>query len=171
MIPSRCQRVLAISLTLTIAVFLMPAAAWSGADAQFGGRVFQQDGSTPRPGVVVTLHESATDRTFSSLPTDQLGFFNIDQAEPGSYALLAETAEGAYLAGEALDLQSGANKPLALTLATASPKTAPASATPGSGMATWAKWTIAGSISAVALFLALDISDDVTEDVSPSTPF
>jgi hypothetical protein len=171
MTPSRCQRVLALSLTLTIALFLTPLPAWSAADAQFGGRVFQQDGSTPRSGVVVTLYESVTERTFSSSPTDELGFFNIDKAEPGSYALLAETTEGAYLSGDAVDLQPGPNKPLALTLASTAPKTAPGAATPGGGMATWKKWTIAGAIGAAGLFLAADISEDVKEDVSPSDPF
>jgi hypothetical protein len=171
MTPSRCQRVLALSLTLTIALFLTPLPAWSAADAQFGGRVYQQDGSTPRPGVVVTLYESATERTFSSNPTDELGFFNIAKAEPGSYALLAETSEGAYLSGDAVDLQPGPNRPLALTLSSTAPKTAPGASNPGDGMATWAKWTVAGGITAVALFLAFDISEDVTEDVSPHDPF
>jgi hypothetical protein len=171
MTPSRCQRVLALSLTLTIALFLTPLPAWSAADAQFGGRVFQQDGSTPRPGVVVTLYESATERTFSSNPTDQFGFFNIEKAEPGNYALLAETSEGAYLSGDAVDLQPGPNKPLALTLSSTAPKTAPGSTNPGDGMETWKKWSIAGAIGVVALFLAADISEDVKEDVSPHDPF
>jgi len=160
MTPSRCQRVLALSLTLTIALFLTPLPAWSAADAQFGGRVFQQDGSTPRPGVVVTLYESATERTFSSNPTDELGFFNIAKAEPGSYALLAETSEGAYLSGDAVDLQPGPNKPLALTLSSTAPKTAPGATNPGGGMATWAKWTIAGVIIVGALLVINEINSD-----------
>jgi hypothetical protein len=151
-------------------LFIVPATALADSNAQFGGRVFLQDGSTPRTGVVVTLYDSATDRTFSSPPTDERGFFNISDAEPGSYALLAETPEGAYLAAEALDIKAGPNKALALTLSSTAPKTAPGATTQGSGMATWAKWTIAGAIGAAALFLANDIGDDVKEDVSPSLP-
>jgi hypothetical protein len=153
-----------------MALFLMPATALADSGAQFGGRVFLQDGSTPRTGVVVTLYDRATDRTFSSSPTDERGFFSIGNAEPGSYALLAETPEGAYLAAEAVDLQAGPNKALALSLASTAPKAAPGATNPGGGMSKWAKFTIAGAISATALFLAADIADDVKEDVSPSGP-
>jgi hypothetical protein len=167
---SRCQRALALTLTLTLAMFLMPVPASAGSDAQFGGRVLQQDGITPRPGVVVTLYDSASEQTFSSPPTDDMGFFNITDARPGTYALLAETPEGAYLAAEDLDLQAGPNKALALTLSSAAPKAAPGATTPGSGMSKWAKWTIAGAIAATALFLATDVSSDVTEIASPDAP-
>jgi hypothetical protein len=166
--PSRCQRLLAITLTLTISLFLIPVPALSGTEAQFGGRVFQQDGSTPRVGVVVTLYDTATERAISSPPTDERGFFNIDDAEPGSYAVLAETPEGAYLANDSLALKAGKNKPLALTLSSSATKLAPGAS--GKGMSKFAKWTIAGAIALAGLFLAADIGDDVVEDTSPSGP-
>jgi len=75
--------------------------------------------------------------------------------------VVAETPEGAFLAPERIDLQSGANRPLSLTL-----KTAPAvTGTTGSKMKSWKKWTITGLIAVTALFLVNEVSNEA--DASP----
>lgn len=160
---SRSRRALAATVALTTALFVMPAPIWAGTDAQLAGRVFDSDGITPRSGVTVTLVEEQSQATFSSQPTDDKGIFRIDDAEAGGYRLLAETPEGAFLAGDRLELQEGANKPLSLTLA-------PAQTTPGGakqGLPTWAQWTIAGGIIVTGLLLILEVTDDKEEGASP----
>jgi hypothetical protein len=161
---SRYRRALAATVALTTALFVMPAPLMAGTDAQLAGRVFDSDGITPRPGVVVTLVEEQSQVTFSSQPTDDKGIFRIDDAAAGGYRLLAETPEGAFLAADHLELQQGANKPLSLTLA-------PARTTPGGaqqGMEPWLKWTIAGGIIVTGLLLILEVTDDKEEGASPA---
>lgn len=161
MTPSRCRRTVALTLAVSIALFVVPAPALSAGEAQLAGRVFDADGATPRPGVVVILVDAATDRTVSSEPTNDEGTFRIEQAPAGSYHVVAETSAGAFLAAEQVDLQPGANRPLSLTL-----KVAPAAGgTTGSQMKSWKKWTITGLIAVTALFLINEVSDEV--DASP----
>jgi hypothetical protein len=143
----------------------MPAPVWAGTDARLVGRVFDSDGITPRRDVVVTLVDERSQVTFSSQPTDGEGTFTIVDAVAGGYFLLAETSEGAFLAGDRLELQQGANKPLSLTLTVAPAQTSPGGAQ--TGLPTWAQWTIAGAIIVTGLFLINEVTEDVEEDVSP----
>ena len=161
MTPSLCRRALALALAATTALFFVPGPVLAAGEAQLAGRVFDADGATPRPGVVVTLVDTATDASVSSEPTNDEGTFRIEQAPAGSYHVLAETSEGAFLAAEAVDLEPGANQPLSLTL-----KVAPAmEGTTGSKMKTWKKWLIAGGIAVGALFLINEVTDEA--DASP----
>jgi len=156
MSPSRSRRALALTLAATTALFLVPAPVLAAGEAQLAGRVYDADGATPRSGVVVTLVDAATDESVSSTPTNDEGTFRIEQAQAGTYRVLAETPEGAFLAADAVDLQPGANRPLSLTL-----KVAPAmEGTTGSKMKTWKKWVIAGAITVTALFLINEISTE-----------
>jgi hypothetical protein len=88
----------------------------AGASSTLSGRVVAQNGADPRPGVVVTLFEPATERAFHSSPTDAKGAFSIDSAPAGSYSLVVETPEGAFLASDNLQLAPGVNRPLSLAL-------------------------------------------------------
>jgi len=162
MTPSRCRRALALTLVVTTVSFFVPTPALCAGAAQLAGRVFDADGATPRAGVVVTLVDAATDLTVSSEPTNDEGAFRIEQAPQGSYHVLAETSEGAFLAEERIELQAGANRPLSLTL-----KVAPAQGTTGSRMKPWKKWTITGLIAVTALFLINEASSEA--DTSPSS--
>lgn len=166
--PSPCRRALALTLAVTTLLFLLPAPVRAADDAQLAGRVFQPDGLTPRPGVVVHLYDEGTEQVYSSQPTTDEGSFLIDQAPAGTYSLVAESGDVAFLAADGLELQSGSNDPVALTL-----QTAPAQSTgqQKSGLKPWAKWTIAGVIIVAGLFLIYEVTsdDDSETDVSPST--
>jgi len=161
MTPSLCRRALALALAATTALILLPAPVLAAGEAQLAGRVFDADGATPRAGVVVTLVDPDTDAAVSSEPTSDEGTFRIEQAPAGTYRVLAEAPEGAFLAADPVDLEPGANRPISLTL-----KLAPAmEGTTGSKMKTWKKWLIAGGIAVGALFLINEVSDET--DASP----
>jgi hypothetical protein len=76
----------------------------AGAPSTLSGRVLTQNGTDPRPGVVVALVEPATERAYRSSPTDARGAFSIDAAPAGDYALLVEAPEGAFLASSRMQL-------------------------------------------------------------------
>lgn len=162
--PAPCRGALALTLVLAISLFLLPAPVRAAGEAELAGRVLQPDGITPRPGVVVTLFDPATDRTYSSQPTSTEGAFHIEQAPAGTYNLVAETEGGAYLAADELALEEGSNPPLALTL-----QTAPAQTTgqQQSNMKPWAKWLIAGSIAVVGLVLIYEVTKEAEDETSP----
>lgn len=163
--PAPCRGALALTLVLAICLFLLPAPVRAAGQAELAGRVLQPDGITPRPGVVVTLFDPATDQTFSSEPTNTEGAFHIDRAPAGTYSLVAETGAGAYLAADELYLNEGSNPPLALTLQTAPGQTT--GQQQQSNMKPWAKWLIAGSIAVVGLFLVYEVTKDAETDGSP----
>jgi hypothetical protein len=164
MTASLSRRVLALSLCATVILLIVPAPVRAEARAEFAGRVFDSDGITPRSGVVIALYDAASEQTFRSQPTSDEGNFRIADAPAGTYALLAETGEVAYLANDELELQEGANRPLALTL-----QTAPGNQTTTqqqSGMSPVVKWVIVGVIAATALYLIYDVTKE--SDASPS---
>jgi hypothetical protein len=93
------------------------AGAWGASSpATFRGRVLDADGVTPRTGVVVALYDPRTEGVVRSTPTDARGSFRIEGAAAGSYALLAETPQGAFLAAGEVRLSPGENRPLSLAL-------------------------------------------------------
>lgn len=128
----------------------------------FGGKVYGADGTSPRDGVVVRLVGVSPESSYGAAPTGADGSFRLEGAPPGSYRVLAEAEEGAYLAADGFELAPGANRPVALTLGAASPndQTTATTASPQKGLPAWAKWTIVGGISLVALWAI----DSVTED-------
>ena len=124
-----------------------------GAPSTLTGRVLAQNGADPRSGVVVTLVEPASERAYRSSPTDARGAFKIDAAPAGSYALVVEAPEGAFLAAGNLVLAPGMNRPVSLALKRAEGEPAPAGGTVAAPPAkkqgelpTWAKWVIAGAV-------------------------
>lgn len=148
-----------IACTVCFAAF-SPALA---ANAVFTGRVLDSDGVTPRPGVVVTLVGDTPEHVYRSAPTRDEGAFRIETAPAGSYALIADTSQGAFLADGSLRLREGANNPLALTLnGSAKPnyQGGPGGSPGAGGLPTWAKWTIAGVIGVAAVLLVIEATDD-----------
>ena len=134
--------------------------------ATLEGRVISADGATPRAGVVIALHGETGERLFASTASNGNGAFRIDAARPGRYTLVAEAAEGAFIAADSVVLAAGANPPLALALKP-TPEIAPAllqdDALPvapqaNTGLSPAAKWGIAGVIvvGAAAVFTILD---------------
>jgi len=137
------------------------------------GRVLGANGSDPRPGVTVTLVDPASEQTYKSTPTDARGAFAIATAPAGSYALVVETQEGAFLASNNLQLAPGVNRPVSLALKPGKQGDAPPAATPApttakkSSVPTWAKWVIAGGIVVGAAIVV----DAVTSSPSEASSF
>ena len=147
--------------------------AQAGSPATLSGRVVTQDGAGPRAGVVVTLFEPASEKAYRSSPTDARGAFTIDAAPAGSYALVVEAPEGAFLASSNVQLAPGVNRPVSLALKPgkqgeppAGSTPPPAAATKASGPPTWAKWVIAGGIIVGAAIVVDAVASD--SEASPA---
>ena len=146
------RRSTAVALVLGLVTLTSAGSLLAGSPSTLTGRVLTQNGADPRPGVVVTLVETASERAFRSSPTDAQGAFMIDAAPAGSYALVVEAPEGAFLAASNLQLAPGVNRPLSLALKPGKEGEAPAgsAATPPGrkkgAVPTWAKWVIAGGV-------------------------
>jgi hypothetical protein len=158
------RRSTAAALVAGLVTLTPSGALFAGSPSTLSGRVLTQNGADPRPGVVVTLIEPASEQAFRSSPTDARGAFTIDTATAGSYALVVEAPEGAFFATSNIQLAPGINRPLSLALKpgkqdqppapapTPAPAPAPGAATPPpaakpkGALPTWAKWVIAGGI-------------------------
>lgn len=134
------------------------------ADATLLGRVTNGPGASPREGVVVALYDPSTQATFRSEPTDARGAFRIGGASTGTYQVVVESDEGAYLAGDAVALKAGDNPPLAVALRPASQEgtTAPAAGSTAK-QAPWVKWVIAGGILLGGALVVNAVTDDEEE--------
>jgi hypothetical protein len=156
MLPPALRRNTAVALALGLITISSSGAVLAGSPSTLTGRVVAQNGADPRAGVVVTLIEPVSERAFRSSPTDERGAFTIDAAPAGSYALVVEAPEGAFLASSNLQLAPGLNTPLSLALKPGKQGQPPAE-TPAppaenqnqkkkGALPTWAKWVIAGGI-------------------------
>ena len=149
--PRTFQRPTAVALIAGIFALASGELIQAAAPSSLAGRVMAQNGADPRSGVIVTLVEPGSERAYRSSPTDARGAFVIDAAPAGSYALVVEAPEGAFLAARNLELAPGVNRPLSLALkpgkqGEAPPSTPPAAGAQSQGLPTWAKWVIAGGI-------------------------
>ena len=147
------RRSTAAALIFGLATLTSSGALLAGSPSTLTGRVLAQNGADPRPGVVVMLIEPASERAYRSSPTDTRGAFSIDAAPAGSYALVVEAPEGAFLAASNLQLAPGMNRPLSLALKPGKKDQTPAEAAPQDtkgkkkgALPTWAKWVIAGGV-------------------------
>jgi hypothetical protein len=170
---SSLRRPLAIAVVFGLVTLTSADLLLAGAPSTLTGRVVAQNGADPRAGVVVTLVEPASERAYRSSPTDARGAFKIDAAPAGSYALVVEAPEGAFLASGNLQLAPGMNRPVSLALKAAAEGEAPPAGTKEAPPAkkqgelpTWAKWVIAGGVIVGAAI----VIDSVTknEEASPS---
>ena len=140
------------------------------------GRVVTQNGADPRAGVVVTLIEPVSERAFRSSPTDARGAFTIDAAPAGSYALVFEAPEGAFLAASDLQLAPGMNRPLSLALKpgkqsdTAQTPPPPDEEKKKGALPTWAKWVIAGGIIVGGAIIVDAVATDNTASQFTTAP-
>jgi hypothetical protein len=169
------------SVTAIVSILGLVLASSSGVLAatsptSLTGRV-TTDAAEPRAGVVVTLVEPASEKAYRSAPTDARGAFTIDAAPAGSYALVVEAPEGAFLASNNVQLAPGVNRPISLALKPAkggkqeTPPPAPADAPPApppasKGPPTWAKWVIAGGIIVGAAVVINAVTKD--DEASPA---
>ena len=166
MTSSRFRTSLALALAVTVACTLTPAPlfAASGA-ATFTGQVLQSDG-TPRAGVQIILVNDQRQAEFESTLTADDGTFRIEGAAAGTYSVVVDTPEGAFLAAESVVLTPGVNPRLSLTL-----QSLAAQGTVGAGQSlggvTWGQWTIFGAIALAAAVVIHEVTDDVEEPASP----
>jgi len=166
------RRATACALVTSLSMFLIGPLAGEPATV-FSGKVLGAGGTSPREGVIVRLVGATPETSYAAQPTGNDGAFRLEGAPPGSYRVVAEAAEGAYLAADGFELAAGASRPLALTLAQASPdfqttgSTTTTSASTG-GLPTWAKWTIVGGIALVALWAIDSVTED--EDETAASP-
>jgi len=175
MLSESWRRATACLVAASVTSFLVVGTVSAEPGTVFSGKVFGAEGSTPREGVVVRLVGETPDSSYSTDPTGADGAFRLEGAPPGSYRVLAEAREGAYLAADGFQLQPGANQPVALTLGDASPnqQTADQTSTTGGtstkqGLPTWAKWTIVGGIAVIALWAIDSVTDD--DEELPASP-
>ena len=114
MSSSAVRRSTAVALVFGLVTLTSSGALLAGSPSTLTGRVLTQNGADPRSGVVVTLIEPASERAYRSSPTDARGSFTIDAAPAGSYTLVVEAPEGAFLATSDLQLAPGVNRPLSV---------------------------------------------------------
>jgi hypothetical protein len=144
----------------------VPSSSLLAATASLGGRVVGLDGISPLAGAIVRLVGEDGTSVGHSRPTGADGAFAIEPAPTGTYRLLVETAEGAFLAPEPVQVAAGANPAVALSLqARPSFQFEPGF---GSGaLPTWGKYLIVGAIAVGGLFVIHQVSEDEEEDASP----
>ena len=150
---SSLRRPVAFAVAFSLVMLTSSGVLAGGAPSTLTGRVMAQNGADPRAGVVVTLVAPASQTAYRSSPTDARGAFKIDAAPAGSYALVVEAQEGAFLAASNMVLAPGMNRPVSLALKRAAEGDAPAGGTTAAPPAkkegelpTWAKWVIAGGV-------------------------
>jgi len=148
---STLRRSTAVALVFGLVTLTSSGVLLASSPSTLTGRVLTHNGADPRPGVIVTLVEPASERAYRSSPTDARGAFTIDAAPAGDYALFVEAPEGAFLASNHLQLAPGVNRPVSLALKPGKKGEAPAGTTAPPArkkgdVPTWAKWVIAGGI-------------------------
>ena len=144
------------------------SAGWAAptGSAVLEGRVFDADGSTPRPGVVVVLAESPDGATWESAPSSSDGAFVVDDAPTGEYTVLVRDGDAVYLAGRQVPIRDGMKQEVLLSV---QPNLAPAS-TGNDELPRWGEWMIFGAIALSGAYLANEIfTTDDSE--SPASPF
>jgi hypothetical protein len=162
------RRALAATVAVAVVTAVHAPAAWGAGAASLSGLVFDSDGRTPRTGVTVSLVDAQGGEHARSLPTRTSGAFAVE-APAGSYGVLVETPDGAFVTPTPVDLSPGANPPLSLSL---QGRAIHAERDEGFGSAEgglpgWAKWLIIGAISATALFVLIEASEDEDDPASP----
>ena len=170
MTASGLRRVFTLALILATGSLLTAPPSRSADSALFSGRVFQSDGVSARTGVVVALYDEQSGDVFRSEPTNDEGAFAFDSVPAGTYTLITEGSEGAFLAGDSVELGEGSNRALSLTLSPTPPDGtfAPAQAS-GKGPSKLVAWIIAGSIIVVALLVLDEWTSD--DDESAASAF
>jgi hypothetical protein len=135
----------------------------AGTLASWSGRVFQPDRSAPRAGAVVELVGDEGGQRHRSQPTEADGAFKIEGAPAGRYALHVETPEGVFVSSEPVELQSGANAPMALALAARTLDAKQDHGFGGANVSRRTEYILAGVVTAVALFVYLQVTEDENE--------
>jgi hypothetical protein len=168
------RRSLAVSLVAGLFLATTSGPLFASSGATLTGRVVASGGNDARPGVVVALVDTGAEKVYRSTPTDERGAFSVSAPSAGSYAVLVEAPEGAFIASDGLVLAPGANRPVSLALKPGKQGSAPAGQQPAGspppkkgGLPTWAKWVIAGGIVVGAAIVV----DAVTKNDKEASTF
>jgi hypothetical protein len=168
--PSSIRRAVSVAAALSLVCVLAAGPAGAGASAVLAGRVTAADGATPRSGVVVHLVPDGASDSVASAATDPRGAFRMEAAPVGTFRVLVEAPEGAFLAPDSISLREGEEAaPVLVALRMADPPeeggTEPTPGTPPppaarAGLPTWAKWTIVGVAALGAGFVIKQVTDE-----------
>lgn len=139
---------LATALIAGLVVLSSPGALFAAPGSTLTGRVLAGDPQGARPGVVVALVDTDSQAVYRSAPTDDRGAFRVEAPRAGTYAVLVEAPEGAFVASSGVALAPGLNRPVSLALEPGRAGEPPATTSRRSkgGVPTWAKWVIAGGL-------------------------
>lgn len=169
----RLSRTVSAILILALFAFGFPMQALAGETASFAGTILAEDGFTPRAGVVVSLVHLADETQFAAPMTAQDGRFQVLNAPAGRYALIAETAEGAYLAASNLQWNAAANSDMLVTLVPAvqdDPDGSVPEETPSqgrkAGLSKLTKSLILGALVITGVVLIEEVTSNSEQEVS-----
>ena len=163
---TRARSPLALTLASVLACSLSPASLIASTGvASFSGQVLQSDGKAPQAAVTVILVDGQR-QARAQATTGEDGTFRIDGAPTGTYSLIVDTADGAFLAVESLTLAAGVNPRQTLTLRRG-PQAASGAGQSLAGV-TWGQWLIAGAIVIAALAIVNEVTDS---SEAPASPF
>jgi hypothetical protein len=160
----------ALMLVVTMATLgLAPPARANdeASEATFVGRVLSADGITPLGGVGIILLDLEKQSEYRSSPTHDNGGFTVS-VPPGTYTVLIDTPDGAYLASNGLALDAGPNQPLLLAISNDPAAAQPPGLAASGGWPTWLQWVVVGAV----VIVGAAVVNEVTGDQEPiSTPF
>ena len=160
-------KLMALALVVTTASLCLAPPARAEVAAEFAGRVLAADGVTPLAGADVILLDLETRTEHRTQPTHTNGGFSLE-VPPGTYTVVIQTADGAYLASRGLPLVAGANQPLLLAISQETTGSVPAGLAAEGGWPGWAKWVIVGGIVVIGAV----VMNEVTQDGdAPASPF
>jgi hypothetical protein len=167
------SRTLSVILIFALFTFGFPMQALASEAASFTGTILAEDGLTPRAGVVVSLVHLADETQFAAPMTSEDGRFQVLNAPAGRYALIAETAEGAYLAAANLQWNAADNSDMLVTLVPAVqddtdgsvPGDAPSQGRKA-GMSKLTKSLILGALVITGVVLIEEVTSNSEQEVS-----
>ncbi|MFQ5669650.1 MAG: carboxypeptidase-like regulatory domain-containing protein [Acidobacteriota bacterium] len=131
------------------------------------GRIFQPDGATPYPNVVVRVINQETGQEFTSAPTDAGGHYAFQELPPGAYRFEVEVDNGIYQLDRTVRISEG-------EVATISFNVKPDEGEKKGGAPLPHGKKRAGIIIPIAVggavLLAVALNDDDNDEASPFTP-
>lgn len=166
MSQNRTRRNLAVALAMTIVLVSVELPTLAADDGAVRGRVFAEDGVTPRDGVIVRLEDPQGTVTFDSEPTTDDGSFRIAGAPAGRYALLARDDDRVFVASDDFEVSATENSPVSLSLQ-AGVGLAPGQTTTKKSRS-WSDYVIAGAIAVAGLYLIYEVTKSDEDPVSPN---
>ncbi|MDI6849192.1 MAG: carboxypeptidase-like regulatory domain-containing protein [Candidatus Saccharicenans sp.] len=111
-----------VLLTLVLSAFallILPVEGFSASNSQGGalvGFIYASDMKTPVKNAVVKIRHVDTGQEFVSKPTDEKGFYKLEQLKEGSYVVGITAQDGDYNFGHVVRVKEGEVGKLSLAL-------------------------------------------------------